>query len=35
MKIFIQIPCYNEELQLENTIAEIRKFVNPKNIIMR
>ena len=30
MKIFIQIPCYNEELQLENTIAEIRKFVNPE-----
>ena len=30
MKIFIQIPCFNEELQIENTIFEIRKLVNPK-----
>ena len=30
MKIFIQIPCFNEELQLEKTIVEIRKLVNPK-----
>ena len=30
MKIFIQIPCFNEELQIENTISEIRKLVNPK-----
>ena len=30
MKIFIQIPCFNEELQLEKTIVEIRKSVDPK-----
>lgn len=29
MKIFIQIPCFNEELQIENTISEIRKLVDP------
>lgn len=29
MKIFIQIPCYNEELQIENTIKEIKKTVDP------
>ena len=30
MKIFIQIPWYNEEHQIENTISEIRKSVDPK-----
>ena len=25
MKIFIQIPCFNEELQIGNTIQEIKK----------
>ena len=29
MKIFIQIPCFNEELQLENAINEIKKSVDP------
>ena len=28
MKIFIQIPCFNEELQIENTISEIKKSLN-------
>lgn len=30
MKIFIQIPCFNEELQIEKTIFEIKRLVNPK-----
>ncbi len=25
----IQIPCYNEETQIENTIKEIKKSINP------
>ena len=29
MKILIQIPCYNEETQIENTIKEIKKSINP------
>ena len=29
MKIFIQIPCYNEELQIENSIKEIKKSLDP------
>ena len=29
-EIFIQIPCFNEELQLEKTIVEIRKSVDQK-----
>ena len=28
MKIIIQIPCYNEESQIENTINEIKKLVD-------
>ena len=30
MKIFIQIPCFNEELQIENTIKQIKQSVDPK-----
>lgn len=30
MKIFIQIPCYNEENQIENAIKEIRKNLDHK-----
>ena len=30
MKIFIQIPCYNEEKQIANTINEIRKNLDDK-----
>ena len=29
MKIFIQIPCYNEEHQIENSIKEIKKSLDP------
>ena len=29
MKILIQIPCYNEETQIENTIKEIKKSIDP------
>ena len=29
MKIFIQIPCFNEEQQLQNTITQIKKSVDP------
>ena len=29
MKIFIQIPCFNEEQQLKNTIDQIKKSVDP------
>ena len=29
MKIFIQIPCYNEERQIENSIKEIKKSLDP------
>ena len=28
MKIFIQIPCFNEELQIGNTISEIKKSLD-------
>ena len=28
MKIFIQIPCFNEELQIANTISEIKKSLD-------
>ncbi len=31
MKIFIQIPCFNEELQIKNTITEIRKSIDIKD----
>lgn len=30
MKIFIQIPCYNEELQIANILSEIRKSIDIK-----
>jgi glycosyltransferase involved in cell wall biosynthesis len=30
MKIFIQIPCFNEELQIENAIIQIRKSLENK-----
>jgi glycosyltransferase involved in cell wall biosynthesis len=30
MKIFIQIPCFNEELQISKTISEIRKSLDIK-----
>ena len=29
MKIFIQIPCYNEQHQIENSIKEIKKSLDP------
>ena len=30
MKIFIQIPCFNEEKQIENTIKEIKNSIDTK-----
>ena len=30
MKIFIQIPCFNEEKQIENTIKEIKSSIDTK-----
>ena len=31
MKIFIQIPCFNEELQIKNIIEDIRKSLDTNN----
>ena len=31
MKILIQIPCFNEELQIKNIIEEIRKSLDRNN----
>ena len=35
MKIFIQIPCFNEEKQIENTIKEIKIQSTQKNTIIK